>query len=69
MKTSRMESLAWQLIYGGAALLMLGLWTLDSDAALGRGLAAVGVLGVAGGALLVWLRSRRGAGPRDGAAD
>lgn len=69
MKNARMESLAWWLIYGGGALLMLGLWTLDSDAALGQGVGWVGGVVMAVGALLVWLRSRRDARPRDGAAD
>lgn len=60
MKNGSLESLVWTLIYGGIFMVMLGLWVMDADAALGHGLAWGGGLLVAVGVLLIWLRSRRG---------
>jgi hypothetical protein len=48
----------WVLIYGGLILLALGLSAQRSDASLGWGIAAVGVVGIVIGSVLVWVRSR-----------
>lgn len=71
MKNAQMERLTWVLIYGGIFMVMLGLWVIDGNAALGHGLSWGGGLVVLIGALLIWLRSRRGddapQGPDQGA--
>lgn len=59
MKNAPLEKLTWRLIYAGLAGVMLGLWTIDADPALGHGLAWSGGLLVLIGAGFVWLRSRR----------
>lgn len=58
MRAETLEKLIWVLLYGGAALLMLGLWTLPGSGRLGHGLVAVGVLLALVGVFLVWVRSR-----------
>ena len=55
---SKVEIWIWVLIYLGLILLALGLSVQRSDAALGWGLAMVGVIGVAIGSVLIWARSR-----------
>lgn len=66
MKNGRLDSLIWTLIYGGLFMVMLGLWVMSADAALGHGLTWAGALLVAVGVLLIWLRSRRKEdGPQD----
>jgi hypothetical protein len=58
MKTARIEVWVWVLVYAGLAAFGLGLAVRRSDESLGWGLAVVGAVLVAAGALLVWIRSR-----------
>ena len=58
MKPQTLDSLIWPLIFGGMALLMLGLWTIDASALLGHALAWSGTALIAVGAVMIWLRSR-----------
>jgi hypothetical protein len=63
MKPATLERWVWVLIYGGAGLSMLGLWSLDRDANLGWTMLGLGIafaaLGLAG---IVW-RARMGRRP------
>jgi hypothetical protein len=68
MKPQTLDSLIWPLIFGGMALLMLGLWTIDDSALLGHGMAWSGTVLIAVGAVMIWLRSRL-RGPGDGEGD
>jgi hypothetical protein len=52
------ERLIWILIYIGLFAVVLGLATLSRSPAAGWSLVAVGSLLVAGGVVLVWVRSR-----------
>ncbi|WP_295639118.1 hypothetical protein [uncultured Methylibium sp.] len=63
MKPARVETLVWVLIYGGLALLILGLWVRGADAAVGQVLAWAGGLLALVGVLLIWIRSRMPDGP------
>ncbi|WP_428423832.1 hypothetical protein [Methylibium sp.] len=63
MKTEKLDKLIWALIFGGMALLMLGLWVIDRSAVLGHGLAWGGGGVVLVGALLIRVRSRMPARP------
>jgi len=58
MKTARIEVWVWVLVYAGLIFFGLGLAVQRSDDSLGWGIAAVGAVLVAAGALLVWIRSR-----------
>lgn len=58
MKSQTLDSVIWPLIFGGMALLMLGLWTIDASALLGHALAWSGTALIAVGAVMIWLRSR-----------
>jgi uncharacterized membrane-anchored protein YitT (DUF2179 family) len=60
MDNKTIEKWVWILIYGGLLVLSLGLFVLRQDAAFGRTLIAGGAAGVVLGALLIWIRSRRG---------
>lgn len=55
MKPAVLERWIWVLIYGGAGMVMIGLWSFDRDTELGWTLFGLGVasaaLGVAG---IVW---------------
>lgn len=55
---SKVEVWVWVLVYGGLILLGLGLSAQRSDAWLGWSIAAVGIVGVVIGGVLVWVRSR-----------
>lgn len=59
MKNAPLETLVWLLIYGGLALLMVGLWSIAALPALGGVLVAAGAIAAVAGALLIWWRSRR----------
>ena len=48
----------WILIYIGMILLALGLAVQRSDAALGWGIAAPGIVAITIGIVLIWTRSR-----------
>ncbi len=58
MKPKTTEALAWLLIYSGLAIASLGLFLRRSEGPLGDLVIALGLLGAAAGALLIWLRSR-----------
>lgn len=58
MQPARVETLVWVLIYGGLAVLILGLWVGGADAAVGQVLAWAGGLLALVGVLLIWVRSR-----------
>jgi len=60
MDNATIEKLIWVLIYGGLLVLSLGLFVLRQDGVFGHTLIGSGALGVALGALLIWIRSRRG---------
>ena len=55
---SKVEVWIWVLIYLGLILLGLGWSVLRSDTSLGWGIAAIGVVGIVIGSVLVWVRSR-----------
>lgn len=63
MKPARVETLVWVLIYGGLAVLILGLWVSGTDAAVGQVVAWAGGLLALVGVLLIWVRSRMPGGP------
>ncbi len=63
MKSARVETLVWVLIYGGLAVLILGLWVSGADAAVGQVLVWAGGLLALVGVLLIWIRSRMPGGP------
>jgi membrane protein DedA with SNARE-associated domain len=58
MKTARIEVWVWVLVYAGLVVFGTGLAVQRSDDSLGWGIAGVGALLAAAGALLVWIRSR-----------
>ena len=58
MKAAKLELLVWVLIYAGIGLAIVGLWTLQAQAALAQGLMVVGGSLAAIGVLLIWVRSR-----------
>lgn len=58
MSTGRLEVLIWVLIFGGLAVLGLGLAVQRSEPALGWGMVVVGAIVAAVGALLIVVRSR-----------
>jgi hypothetical protein len=60
MKTSTVEALVWVLVYGGALLLVLGLFVARSDGALGWLLGLAGAAIAVAGVVLIYLRSRMG---------
>jgi hypothetical protein len=55
---TRVERWIWILIYGGLFGVVLGLATRPQDAVTGWSLIVVGACIAAGGAVLVWVRSR-----------
>jgi hypothetical protein len=64
MKPARVETLVWVLIYGGLAVLILGLWVSGADATVGQVLTWGGGLLALAGVVLIWIRSRMGGGPQ-----
>jgi hypothetical protein len=60
MTTPTLEKLIWILIYGGLLVLSLGLFVLRQDRAFGSTLIGAGAVAAAVGAVLIWIRSRRG---------
>lgn len=60
MKPVTLERWVWVLIYGGAGLSMLGLWSIDTDADLGWTLLGVGIVLVALGVAAIGWRARMG---------
>ena len=61
MKTARIETWVWILVYVGLIVFGLGLSVRHSDASFGAVVAMIGGLLVAAGVLLIWLRSRMSA--------
>ncbi len=55
---ARLENWIWILIYGGLFLLILGIATGRTDAALGWAMAVPGVLVAIVGVVLIYVRSR-----------
>jgi len=60
MDNKTIEKWVWILIYGGLLVLSFGLFVVRGDAVFGRTLIGAGAAGVVLGALLIWIRSRRG---------
>jgi hypothetical protein len=60
MTTPTLEKLIWILIYGGLLVLSLGLFVLRQDRVFGSTLIVAGAVAAAVGAVLIWIRSRRG---------
>ena len=60
MSTPALDKLIWVLIYGGLIAACLGLFVRSQDEGFGWTLVSVGLLAAVVGAMLVWLRSRRG---------
>ena len=58
MTTSRVETWVWVFVYAGMLVLGIGLAVGRTDDALGWAIAAIGIISIALGALLVWIRSR-----------
>ena len=54
----RMERLIWTLIYGGLIAVVLGYFLETSQEQNGSELLAGGGMAVAGGVILIWVRSR-----------
>jgi hypothetical protein len=60
MTNETLAKLIWALIYGGLLVISLGLFVSRQDGAFGGTLIVVGTLAAAAGAVLIWIRSRRG---------
>jgi len=58
LSTPRIEMLVWVLIYGGLLVCGIGIALLRGGRGYGWGLVATGLAAAAGGALLIWWRSR-----------
>ena len=56
--TRFVQKWVWILIYAGMALIALGLSVRHSDLALGWSIAGPGIVLVAAGIVLIWIRSR-----------
>ncbi len=59
MSNDSLDKLMWVLIYVGLFVAGLGIWFMEHQLATGWSLAAAGGAMIAGGAFLLWLRSRR----------
>jgi hypothetical protein len=59
MSNKALERLVWILVYSGLLLASLGVFLMRSDTVLGWVFVIAGLLDVAVGAVLIWLRSRR----------
>jgi hypothetical protein len=60
MKNKTFEAITWFLIYGGLLMVGLGFFIRRQQEALGWAFVAAGVADTLGGAVMLWLRSRRG---------
>jgi hypothetical protein len=58
MNTTRVEVCVWVLVYLGLVVIGVGMAVQRSDATLGWGITAAGMVLVTLGAVLIWLRSR-----------
>lgn len=58
LRPEHVDTAVWLFIYGGIALLGLGLFVIPVEAMLGWAIAPVGLLFVVIGVLLIWVRSR-----------
>lgn len=59
MSNKALERLVWILVYSGLLLASLGVFLMRSDTVLGWVFVIAGLLDVAVGAVLIWVRSRR----------
>ena len=59
MSNDTLDKLIWVLIYAGLFVVGLGLWFMEHQLVTGWSLATGGGAMIAGGAFLLWLRSRR----------
>ena len=59
MSNATLDKLVWVLIYAGLFVCGLGLWFIEHSLAVGSTLLGFGAAAVAGGILLIWLRSKR----------
>ena len=58
ISASKLAALTWVLIFGGMLMLALGLAVRRNDVDLGWCIAAVSVVAIGVGVVLVWVRSR-----------
>ncbi len=59
MSNATIETLVWVFIYAGMAVFGLGVWFIEHSLAVGSTLMVFGSAAVAGGIVLIWLRSKR----------
>jgi hypothetical protein len=59
MQNATLDKLVWVLIYAGLFVGGLGIWFIEQHLAVGLTLLFAGVAAIAGGAVLIWIRSRR----------
>lgn len=64
MNAKTIETLAWVLIYSGLLVAVLGLFLRRTEVVLGSVIIATGLLDMAAGVVLIWLRSRMKGEPR-----
>lgn len=57
-RLKRIESLIWVLIYGGLLTFIIGHFTAEADANLARTMGVMGLVAVAIGVILIYVRSR-----------
>ena len=58
LRPEQVDTAVWLFIYGGIAVLGLGLFVIPVEATLGWAIAPIGLLLIGIGAVLLWLRSR-----------
>ncbi len=58
MNTSKIDTWLWVLIYSGLVALGLGLSVRDAEPVIGHGLLVTGIVGIAAGIVLIYVRSR-----------
>ncbi len=60
LSRERLGSWTWMLIYGGMIVMCIGLALQQQGRSYGIGVIIAGALAAAGGAVLIWVRSRMG---------
>lgn len=58
MNIARLDTFAWVAIYVGIGLIALGISLVRGAAGFGWVVAGFGAIGVAGGVVMIWIRSR-----------